>query len=94
MMTIVCLHNSVISHSHTQEPGRWSNYHIPVWKSPLWDHKDRLSIRDAIGFWINNTGNPLHIRQTCVEPHCDVNVCPDKIAYVVSQGWYICVCRL
>jgi ABC-type multidrug transport system ATPase subunit len=81
--------------SHTQEANRWRSISMPVWPSPLWNGTTRLTIQDTIDFWRGascvggrNSENcsPLHVRQSCLEPHCDINVCPDRINYEVSRG--------
>ena len=78
---------------NNEEKPFWKNVNIPVYPNSLWNNTDSLSIEETILYWrrtfppvgTNSSFQQLLIRQTCTEPHCARDVCPEKLNYNITS---------
>ena len=73
--------------SHRQQPGYWTSVQIPVFPSPQWDGQTTITIHQSIATWRTTFANltaddtpaeRVLVRQSCHEPHCRQEVCPES----------------
>jgi len=64
---------------HTVKKDRWIDFALtPSPENP----DDKISIRDAIGIWLNtaDSTNPVQFREGCYLTHCN-EMCPEEIRF-------------
>ena len=84
-----------LNHRHTQEPGYWTSVNIPISPSPQLHGKSTITIHDSIEAWRKtfanlNTNETLTqrilVRQSCHEPHCQQQVCPETFNTSIDKS--------
>ena len=70
---------------HSVKQGRWNTFKLTQLAS---DIQHNVSLRDAIGIWLNtaNSTNPVRFREACFISHCN-RLCPDEIVFMQDDSF-------